>query len=161
MAQQVNPYAAPKAAIEDAASTEPELATLWQRFAGNLVDGLVMTLGWVPGVMLAPRYLGENSLLVPVAIVVPVLIVLALQFWMVYRHRASIGKRLMRARMVRPDGSEVEMWRIVVLRALPVAVLSAIPVANLLVLVDALFIFGRSRRCVHDYLAGTIVVKTT
>ena len=157
---QVNPYAAPKAAIADAASTEPELATLWQRFAGNLVDGVVMTLAWVPGTVLAPRYLGEGSLLVPVAIVVPILVLLALQFWMVQRHRASIGKRVMKVRMVQPDGQEVPVWRIVLLRALPVAVLSAIPLANLLVLVDALFIFGKSRRCVHDYLAGTIVVKT-
>lgn len=156
---EVNPYAAPNAAIADAATAEPELATLWQRFAGNFVDGLVMSLAWVPGAVLAPRYLGEQSPLVPVAIAVPVLAVLALQFWMVYRHRASIGKRVMKARMVRPDGQEVAMWRIVLLRALPVAVLSVIPLANLLVLVDVLFIFGRSRRCVHDYLAGTIVVK--
>ena len=156
---EVNPYAAPKAAIKDAASSEPELATLWQRFAGNLVDGVVMTLAWVPGAVVAPRYLGEQSPLVPVLIVVPVLLVLLLQFWMVYRHRASIGKRVMKASMTAPDGSEASLWRILLLRALPVAALSAVPFANLLLLVDALFIFGKSRRCVHDYLGGTIVVK--
>jgi uncharacterized RDD family membrane protein YckC len=156
---EANPYAAPKAAIQDAPTAEPELATLWQRFAGNFVDGVVMTLAWVPGSVLAPRYLGEQHPLIPVLIVVPVLVLLGLQLWMVIRHRASIGKRVMKARMTRPDGGEAPVWRIVLLRALPVAVLSAVPVANLLVLVDALFIFGKPRRCLHDYLGGTIVVK--
>ena len=156
---EVNPYAAPKAAVQDAPSGAAELASLWQRFAGNFVDGVVMTLAWVPGAVLAPRYLGEQHPLVPVLIAVPVLVVLGLQLWMVTRHRASIGKRAMKARMVRPDGGEAPVWRIVLLRALPVAVVSAIPFANLLVLVDALFIFGKSRRCLHDYLGGTIVVK--
>lgn len=154
-----NPYAAPMAAVEDAPSEQAELATLWQRFAGNFVDGVVMTVAWIPGAVVAPRYLGEEHLAIPVLTVVPVLFVLGLQLWMVVRHRASIGKRVMKARMTRPDGGEAPVWRIVLLRALPVAVLSAIPVANLLTLVDALFIFGRSRRCLHDYLGGTIVVK--
>jgi uncharacterized RDD family membrane protein YckC len=111
--------------------------------------------------VVAPRYLGENSPLVPLLIGAPVLVVLLLQLWMVYRHRASIGKRALKARMMKPDGSEAELWRIILLRALPVAVLSAVPYANLLLLVDALFIFGKSRRCGHDYLGGTIVVKAT
>ncbi len=156
---EANPYAAPKAAIEDAPSEAPELATLWQRFAGNFIDGLVMTLAWVPGSVLAPRYLGENHPAIPALIVVSVLVALGLQLWMVVRHRASIGKRVMKARMTRPDGTEAPVWRIVLLRAMPVAVLSAIPVANLLTLIDVLFIFGKPRRCVHDYLGGTIVVK--
>lgn len=156
---QANPYAAPEAALEDAPSAQAERASLWQRFAGNLVDGLLMTIAWVPGAMVAPRYLGEEHLAIPALIVVPVLVLLGLQLWMLARHRASIGKRVMKARMTRPDGGEAPVWRIVLLRALPVAVLSAIPVANLLTLVDVLFIFGKSRRCVHDYLGGTIVVK--
>lgn len=156
---EANPYAAPKAAIEDAPSEAPELATLWQRFAGNLIDGLVMTLAWAPGSVLAPRYLGEHHPAIPALIVVPLLAVLGLQLWMVVRHRASIGKRVMKARMTRPDGAVPSVWRIVLLRAMPVAVLSAVPFANLLTLIDVLFIFGKSRRCVHDYLGGTIVVK--
>ena len=60
----------------------------------------------------------------------------------------------------RTDGAEIELLRIVLLRGLPQWIVSAIPVVNLLTLVDVLFIFGSARRCVHDYIAGTIVVKT-
>ena len=30
---------------------------------------------------------------------------------------------------------------------------------NLVSLVDALFIFGKQRRCLHDYIAGSKVVR--
>jgi uncharacterized RDD family membrane protein YckC len=156
---QVNPYAAPKAAIEDAVSTEPELATLWQRFAGSFVDNLVVGLAGFIGALASPAFMQSNPRLAWLGFAVPIGAVLALQFWLLTRYRATIGKRAMKTRMVRAAGGEADLWRLILLRGLPQWILSVIPVANLLLLVDALFIFGKSRRCVHDYLAGTIVVK--
>jgi uncharacterized RDD family membrane protein YckC len=78
--------------------------------------------------------------------------------WMVHKHRASLGKLVFSMRIVRADGSEAEVWRIVFLRWLPVTAIGAIPFLGVLALVDVLFIFGSARRCVHDYIADTVVI---
>ena len=64
--------------------------------------------------------------------------------------------------MIRSDGSEAELWRLIFLRGLPQWLVSGLgnllPIINLLTLADVLFIFGKPRRCLHDYIADTIVV---
>jgi uncharacterized RDD family membrane protein YckC len=99
-----------------------------------------------------------GSILNPVAMIVGMVVVAALNLWTLHRHRASLGKLSLGLRIVRTDGSEAELWRIVFLRWLPVTVIGAIPYLGFLTLVDALFIFGSARRCVHDYAADTVVV---
>ena len=84
--------------------------------------------------------------------------VAAINLWTLHRHRASLGKMALKLRIVRRDGSEVELWRIVALRWLPTAVIGFVPGLNLLNLIDALFIFREDRRCVHDMVADTVVV---
>jgi len=161
-----NPYAAPKAAVEDVQSGEPELATRWQRFVAAFVDGLVVGLA-VMAAMLAVGA-GSASGNPKAALIVAYAIALggvgAINLWMLHRYRASIGKRTQKIRMVRSDGSEAELWRLVFLRGLPQWIVSllgnVLAFVGLLSLVDVLFIFGKSRRCVHDLIADTIVVRT-
>ena len=48
------------------------------------------------------------------------------------------------------------------LRALPVQIATMIPfVGPFLAVVDCLFIFGKSRHCVHDLIADTRVVTAS
>jgi uncharacterized RDD family membrane protein YckC len=61
---------------------------------------------------------------------------------------------------VRTDGSRVSFARIFWLRNVLNTCFSFIPlVGGLYGLIDALFIFGSAKRCVHDYIADTIVVR--
>jgi uncharacterized RDD family membrane protein YckC len=63
-------------------------------------------------------------------------------------------------RVVRRDGSHCGLARIFFARYLPVTLLGAVPfVGGLVSLVDALLIFRDDRRCLHDEIADTIVVK--
>ncbi len=56
------------------------------------------------------------------------------------------------------DGGFSHAW---VLRSLVPGLIAAIPrLGALFVLADVLSIFGEERRCLHDYIAGTKVVKT-
>jgi uncharacterized RDD family membrane protein YckC len=57
---------------------------------------------------------------------------------------------------VRADGSRVSLGRLILLRNVVVWILSMIPLFSI---VDALFIFGEARQCLHDKIADTIVVK--
>lgn len=79
------------------------------------------------------------------------------QLYFQIQHGRSVGKYLMGIRVVRLDGSPVEVWRIIVLRNLVVQLLAQM--CGLVGLVDALMIYGEPRRCLHDLLADTIVVS--
>ena len=71
----------------------------------------------------------------------------------------TVGKALLKIRIVRSDGSPASFGRIVGLRYLTTSVLASIPIAGTIYgLVDALMIFRASRRCLHDNIADTIVV---
>ena len=155
---ETNPYAAPKAAVDDVESSSgPELASLGQRFAAARIDGVTFMAAAMLAGLASGGPLLASGYTPPV--IAAMAVVGAINLWTVHRYRASIGKLALKIRMVRADGSEAEFWRIVFLRGLPQWVVSAIPVVNLLNLVDVLFVFGKARRCLHDYIANTIVVK--
>jgi uncharacterized RDD family membrane protein YckC len=79
---------------------------------------------------------------------------------MVHRNAQSIGKKLCGIKVARTDGSRATLSRIFWLRNVANYALRLVPVLGPLYgLVDVLMIFGDQRRCCHDYLADTIVVR--
>ena len=68
----------------------------------------------------------------------------------------TIAKRALGIKVVRTDGTPVSLSRIFWLRNVVNIVLGIVPFYGL---VDVLFIFGAGRRCLHDKIADTIVVK--
>jgi uncharacterized RDD family membrane protein YckC len=155
----MNPYAAPKAVVDDV-STDIELATRRQRLNAAVLDGLVVGLCVFAGILLFGRGGGPSG--TAAGFTLGIGIPAAINLWMLHRFRATIGKRSSRIRMVRSDGSEAELWRLIFLRGLPQWLVSGLgnllPLLNLLSLADVLFIFGKPHRCLHDYIADTIVV---
>jgi len=62
--------------------------------------------------------------------------------------------------VTRSDGSQRSIARLFWLRNFVSGLPGAIPfLGKLYSLVDPLFIFGEQRRCIHDHIADTIVVK--
>lgn len=53
------------------------------------------------------------------------------------------------------------LWKLICIRALffPLLFVAVVPWYALLPLIDQLFIFGKQRRCLHDLVAGTVVVR--
>jgi len=85
---------------------------------------------------------------------------LALHGYLLATRGQTIGKALCKVRIVRLDGSKPTFVRIAGLRTGATALLSAVPkVGYMLALVDVLFIFTKSRRCLHDFIANTKVVQ--
>ena len=161
-----NRFAPPLAHVEDVADAGTgALAGRGVRLVAVLLDGvfaalafwlisLVAPLSWTPapGVSLA-RFLVINGLVGFVLFVV-------LHGYLLATRGQTIGKMLLKVRIVRSDGSTASLTRIVGLRFLPTTVISLIPViGGLYALVDCLLIFRESRRCLHDNIADTIVVK--
>ncbi|WP_246137599.1 RDD family protein [Myxococcus llanfairpwllgwyngyllgogerychwyrndrobwllllantysiliogogogochensis] len=98
----------------------------------------------------------EEAMNAPV-VYAPALLVLLIQASLIRGTGASLGKRLLGLRVVRRDGRPAEVWRIALLRnVLPLALCGY---CGWFGLADVLFIAGEDRRCLHDWVAGTRVVK--
>jgi uncharacterized RDD family membrane protein YckC len=174
---QSNPYAPPKAAVEDFADPPAELeqAGRLQRFGASMIDGvLVVAVVLVPlamtivGAFADIVSLGGRGRLNPGlftgAGVIAGLIGLIAWSWitvvLVKRNGQSIAKWLMGIKVVRKDGSPASLGRIFWMRNVVNGLPSLIPlVGYFYALVDHLFIFGETQQCLHDRIADTMVVK--
>ena len=148
------------AAEETQHSPKCQLATRGQRFAAALFDVLIFAaLGGVAA-LVVPRIAGHSAILCATSLtIIASVFVVSTNLWLLANHGATIGKRLVGIRTTRCDGSRASIWRLVLLRGLPLWAVALMPYINLLVPASLLLIFRADRRCLHDYLADTIVVK--
>ena len=95
-----------------------------------------------------------------IAIALAAWAVLTLYQWsLLAREGVTVGKRLMGVRVVAKDGQPAGFSRALALRVWAFGVLCMIPYVGWLVgAVHVVPIFFKSRRCLHDVLAGTVVV---
>lgn len=161
-------FAPPQAHVADLASGEMELAGRGTRLLAAIVDGLIVAgviwvLMMVPAIgsmMLseqqAPKLLSLNLGSVIMGAAVFVLV----QGGLLVTRGQTIGKLLFKLRIVRPDGSKPEAWRLLGLRYGVGIVMGLNAVVSMVYsLVDSLLIFRESRKCLHDTIAGTQVIK--
>jgi uncharacterized RDD family membrane protein YckC len=180
-----NPFAPPRAPVQDHFNTPGEMvtATRMSRLLAVLIDlspafaiGIVavaLAAVMLPGVFSGhfdPAAAGFATFgLFLLVVFVGMLGWLAWTIVLLYKYGQTIGKKVMGIRVVRMDGSRVTFARFFFLRWLAMAVISwivsAVGIAihlrylgNLVSLVDALMIFGAAHRCLHDYVADTQVV---
>ena len=166
---EANPYAAPVAEVKDAttldsADLEALKASRGSRLGAAMIDGVSMALVLVvPGaIMGAQAHTASKTttalLFALMAFGTLALVIVNCVF--LHRNAQTVGKRLLGIKVVRTDGSRIGLGRIFALRFLPVSLLGAIPfIGRLAGLVDALFIFNAERRCLHDMIADTIVIR--
>jgi len=85
---------------------------------------------------------------------------LVLQGYLLVTRSQSIGKVLLKTRIVRCDGTHASAFRILGLRHGVIFLMTVLSlVATIFSLVDCLLIFRKSRRCLHDLIADTTVVN--
>lgn len=85
----------------------------------------------------------------------------AVQLWMVVTSGQTIGKRVLDLRIVTfQDETNPGFVKVFLLRAVLPALVGAIPLIGVpFALTDYCFIFRPDRRCLHDLIAGTKVIK--
>ncbi|MES2939766.1 MAG: RDD family protein [Pseudomonadota bacterium] len=160
-------YAPPQAQVEDIAPAgeTDRMATRWQRLWAALVDvALAIAVLWLVSVVtpwnpwmdsgagwLAPQLLPATA---------GFAIFLLLHGWLLAARGQTIGKALFKIRIARPDGTPASLGRLVGLRYGVGTLVNVIPAAGqVFAIADALLIFRAPRRCVHDYIADTVVLK--
>lgn len=161
-----NPYSPPVAEVV-VESPHAELATRGARLGASFIDGLI-----VMTVFFAVLYLTNMvNLLTDTE---PTLMQALFGFvagsgtffllngYLLAKYGQTIGKRILSIQIVSvEDGEILPIWKLVLLRYLPLTVVSQIPLLGAIVsLADPLFIFRDDRRCLHDLIAGSRVVRT-
>jgi len=155
---------------------EVRLASRARRLVASFLDTALSTFFALPGLaMLTIGVLGDtrsfNELaekgfpghetamaVVMFGMLIPTIAQIILLSW----RGQTVGKLLMQMRIVRADdGENPGFMRAVVLRGIVPALIGTIPAVGIVfTLVDALAIFRRDCRCVHDHIAGTLVIDT-
>jgi uncharacterized RDD family membrane protein YckC len=182
-----NPFAPPLADVADVApaSASYVLASRWSRLAAVLLDSAffllvafalvalmvpgIFTLGWLA----LTQYAIIKGLGWLYALLFAGFIALAsVHVVLLWQGGQTIGKRIVGVRIVRSNGDRVSFPRLLFLRWIGTAIVTAIPrwlvqgmgahqagivVGALCGLGGLLLIFGSTRRCLHDYVADTCV----
>jgi uncharacterized RDD family membrane protein YckC len=165
-----DPYRPPKAEVMENPAGDGadsiELASRWSRLFAVLIDGVIGILVAIPfwafsgawdyvtsGQQLPYHY----ALLGGVYGFVGFLLV---HYYFLNNRGQTVGKRIIGIKIVDLENNLTGANPLIVKRYLPISAVGLIPiVGSLLLLVDALFIFRKDRRCIHDLIAGTRVVR--
>jgi uncharacterized RDD family membrane protein YckC len=164
-------FAPPQAVVADVVAPDSGevLAGRGIRLVSALVDGGVLwALSWL--VMKAVPVLGElvaanekNATFLSwnlTATAIGIVLFAIVQVWPLVKRQQTVGKMIFKLRIVRSDGSKPDAWRLLGLRY-GIGYLMVMNVATALVysLIDCLLIFRESRKCLHDTIADTKVIK--
>ncbi|MBM3988425.1 MAG: RDD family protein [Planctomycetes bacterium] len=163
-----NPYRAPEtsSAVRGEPRSRRHLAGRVERLLASILDSLlyIPAFLWL-GLGNAAAFLTDNETAVPddrgaiglSLFLLSALFVFAVQMFLLATRGWTLGKRVLKLRIESVHGGSVGFMQLVVLRTLLPAAFGFC--CGLFSLIDALFIFGEERRCLHDLLAGTVVVN--
>ena len=133
------------------------LAVIVDGLIGGLLAGVIVGFGAASMAGAAETETDPNFALISIGGLI-LLAYVIWQLWLLATQGQTIGKKLMKLRIVKLEtGQNGGFVTNVLLRAIVgQGLLGAIPFYGL---VDALFIFRDDRRCIHDLIAGTTVVR--
>jgi uncharacterized RDD family membrane protein YckC len=173
-----NNYAPPQSVVADISSSTAafEKATRLSRLGAVLLDGLIFTVPFIPCYATAFRTVvathspAQNYFAFWTAMAssgpwfylasLINLALLAVTIVFVYKNGQTIGKKIVGIKVARTDGSRASLARIFWMRNVLNAVISIVPlIGPFYSLIDICMIFGGQRRCCHDYIADTIVIR--
>ncbi len=170
-----NIYSTPKAELGDRASinlddspdpVDSNLASRWARLGAALIDVVVVTvpfIGIIYGTDYWQRAMNQQVTLQEQALsfILGLLMYLLLHGYLLHKRGQTIGKWVLGIKIVSVVDNEIlPLWRVFFFRYLPQVVIAMIPfMGSLLVIINDLFIFRKDKRCLHDHIAGTKVVR--
>lgn len=163
-----NIYAAPASSeLPPETSTSSELATRKQRLLAAFADGMLVMLVFIGLVLLFSdwdaymRFMAEGSIVNGIlAGLAGVAIFLVLNGKLLVTNGQTLGKRSANIKIVALDDSPATVKGHLLKRYGFSTIIQNIPVVGpFIAIINILFIFGKQKRCLHDLVAGTKVVK--
>ena len=139
-----------------------ELADRSTRLGACVLDFILFLASLVPGLMVMSAADSDGGKGFGVALVaIGWLGLMVVQMVFLLKHGQSLGKRFLKIRIVRVSDERIPSFmKVVLLRLWVPSLLGGIPVVGTFFwLLDGLFIFRDDKRCLHDLIAETKVVK--
>ncbi len=159
-------YAPPKSKLLDKEKTDNELAGRWQRLGASLLDGIIMMLVTLPVMYFTGGFDVFKTGVQPSLIYNLLMAVLGLVAFILLNGKLlvdngqTIGKKVLGIKIVDINGNKATVNDHLLKRYAVYFIPGQIPFAGgLISLINILFIFGKTKRCIHDHVASTIVVK--
>lgn len=170
MNDDVNPYASPEsdpAPRKRTTSRRMKLAGRGTRLIAAILEGLVFMLAAIPVfIILATSGFSSEGLFsnsIDAVFIISALIILAIfgyNIFLIFTSQQTIGKKIMKIKVVRADGSPCSGARYLFLRIIVINIIGSIPfVSFVLPWLDPLLIFRKNKQCLHDTIADTNVVN--
>jgi len=138
------------------------LASRMKRLFARLLDGVFgLVSALVPGFVLTFLSEGnfdpESFLL---GAVVGIICFVIYQWYLLATTAQTIGKKYLKIKIVNKNGEQAGFFVNVVLREWVMGLIGIIPaIGGIIQIVNILFIFRDDRKCIHDLIAGTVVVS--
>ena len=158
-------YSPPESQLEKP-ETGPQLASRWSRFWGAMIDGLIgMAISMPVLIMVGYWDRAMAQQITPMETVMGAIfgftMFIVVHGYFLSRDGQTIGKKLVGTRIVSAESNELlPLWKILFARYLPISVVANIPLAGTgLLIVNYLFIYRKDKRCLHDLVAGTKVIR--
>lgn len=139
------------------------LASRGERFAAAIIDVVVNIIAIIPFVM----FIGLDALKNPTMTTVlynlgySFLVLFVVHGYLLINYSQTVGKHFLNIQINNLDGSRAKFSNIVLARILPMWLVNLVPLLGPVIvgLIDPLMIFNRERRCLHDLVAGTQVLR--
>ena len=165
-----NPFAAPTAHVADIPlAGQQQLGGRGARLGSVIIDGIIQgaayyAIAFTMFSALLPSNTPNNfsglAGVFALQIVISVVLFVVPHGYLLATQGQTIGKKLLGLRILRSNGERASIGRLLGLRYFLGWVLLVIPFAGAIYgLADCLMIFRDSRKCLHDNIADTIVVK--
>lgn len=141
-----------------------EKATRGDRFIAALIDGVIGIISVIPIFI----YVDFETLTDPtfslsvMLLAYGIMVGFILHGYLLYHYGQTIGKNFMSIRIENLDNTKANLTTIYFKRMIPMQILSIVPFGGQFIagIVNPLFIFGKEKRCLHDYVAKTKVCYT-
>ncbi len=159
-----NVYSAPNSDVAIAESGEHELAGRWSRLGASIIDALTILPITIPLMYFTGGYDGltdgvQPSFLYSLGIgLVGLIAFLIIHGYLLIKNGQTVGKKVLGIKIVTLENKLPQMSNLIRRYGL-YWLLPQIPMVGPYInLVNVLFVFTKSKRCLHDHLGGTKVV---
>ncbi|MGI0118648.1 RDD family protein [Zooshikella sp. RANM57] len=144
-----------------------ELASRWSRLGASLIDAFILNIISMPVLYAVGYFDGVLSGQQPsftsqaMAMLFSLVLFIILHGYFLAKSGQTIGKKILGLSIVSYRNDTIlSLGNVLALRYLPLWVALMIPYVGMIAtLIDPLFIFNKEKRCIHDFIAGTKVVK--
>lgn len=160
-----NIYKTPESELVNESQNASALATRGSRLLASIIDGIIISSVTIPLMYFTGGFDGISKGIQPsFSYSITIALIGIAAFFLLNGHflktaGQTIGKKIVKIKVVTLDNDLPTLGNHFLKRYLVYFLPGQVPViGQLFSLVNILFIFGKSKRCVHDYAAGTKVV---